>query len=78
MNFLNLKLKNYKILGVYMDNYDDCYNINTLNIIYMAEIDKGKMKPQDDVSEIQWFDLDKIPMPKLAFKWIKVALKDLY
>jgi 8-oxo-dGTP diphosphatase len=70
---LNVKIK--KILGIYRDFYG-IYDEPTLNIIYIGEIISGKMKPQDDVSELKWFDLEKTKNLEL-FKNVKEALEDL-
>jgi len=73
---LGVELKNIKYLGIYIDTYCEGYHITTLNIIYRAEIASGKLRPMDDVGKIKWFDISKIPMNRIAFKWIIKALKD--
>lgn len=73
---LNISLKNIKYFGIYTDFYFERYNLYTLNIIYTGEIAAGTLKPQDDVSELKWFKKKDLPMKKLAFRWIKPALKD--
>ena len=70
---LNVKIE--KILGIYRDSYGKNEE-PTLNIIYIGKIISGKMKPQDDVSELKWFDLDKTKNLEL-FKNVKEALLDL-
>ncbi|MFH1971411.1 MAG: NUDIX hydrolase, partial [Patescibacteria group bacterium] len=71
----NLDVRIEKILGIYRDTY----GINdepTLNIIYIGKIISGEIKPQDDISELRWFDLDKTKDLEL-FKNVKEALSDL-
>jgi len=70
---LNVKIQ--KILGIYRDYYG-IYDEPTINIIYIGEIISGKMKPQDDISELTWFDLEKTKKLEL-FKNVKEALEDL-
>jgi len=73
---LNVTLKNIKYFGIYTDFYFERYNLFTLNIIYTCGIKSGKIKPQDDVSEIGWFKPKDFPLNKMAFRWIKEALRD--
>lgn len=63
----------------YLGNVPDLYgelNQPTLNFIYLAEIIEGQLKAQDDVSRLEWIDLDKPPSP-IAFKNATIAL-DIY
>jgi len=73
---LGVAIKIGRLIGIYMDWYLSGYNMSTLNIIYEAKIVAGNMKPMSDVGELKWFDKKKIPWSKLAFKWMKPALKD--
>ncbi|XOU94093.1 MAG: NUDIX domain-containing protein [Candidatus Kerfeldbacteria bacterium] len=73
---LNVKLKNIKYFGIYTDFYFERYKIYALNIIYICEISSGNIKPQDDVSEFQWFKKRNIPYKKFAFRWISKALRE--
>jgi len=70
-----LKVKIEKMLGIYRDLYGE-NDEPTLNIIYIGKIISGKMNPQDDISELKWFDLDKTNNLEL-FKNVKEALSDL-
>ncbi len=67
----------YKLFGFYLCHFDDLTQgwRYTLNIIYLSKITKGKMQPADDVSDLQYFSLNKLP--KIAFKHEARALKDL-
>lgn len=71
----NLDVKIEKILGIYRDTYGE-NNEPTLNIIYIGKIISGEIKPQDDISELRWFNLEKTKDLKL-FKNVKEALSDL-
>ena len=72
-----LTIKIIDLLGVYMDKYEYQGDlVSTLNFCYIAEIVKGKAKPQDDVASLYWFQISNTP-ENLAFTWIKKALKDL-
>ncbi|MBU0597450.1 NUDIX domain-containing protein [Patescibacteria group bacterium] len=73
---LGVNVRVVRLLGIYMDLYNHQYMIRTLNIAYQARIISGKIKPMSDVSSTRWFLPSKIPWPRLAFKWIKPALKD--
>ena len=72
---LNIKLTN--LLGIYTDKYEyegEVYE--TLNLYYVAEITDGKISAKDDVSELVWFPIDKLPK-KLGFKSFAEALEEL-
>jgi len=73
----DLKVKIEKFIGLYMDDY--LYmgtNLKTLNFVYSGKIISGNLTPKDDVSELKWFNINKLPK-KLAFKCIPNALSDL-
>ncbi|MDD5039678.1 MAG: NUDIX hydrolase [Patescibacteria group bacterium] len=74
---LGVRLKNISPLGIYMDTYRNHYTVSVLNIIYRAEIASGTMRPMDDVSEARWFRTTEIPWSRLAFRWMKPAMRDL-
>ena len=66
------------LLGVYMDDYMfQGIELNTLNFYYVTKIIDGEMKPDDDVETLEWFDIDKVPLEKLAFKSQKQVIRDL-
>lgn len=69
-----LRVKILEMLGIYIDTYGvpDKY---TFNVYYIGEIVSGKAKAADDVSDLAWFDIDKLPKP--AFKNQKKVFKDL-
>lgn len=72
---LNIKLT--KSLGIYTDKYEyegEVYE--TLNLYYVAEITDGEILPEEDVSELVWFPIDKLP-EKVGFRSFKEALLDL-
>lgn len=71
----NLNVKIIKILGIYRDTYGK-NDEPTLNIIYIGKIISGEIKPQDDISELRWFDLKETKNLEL-FKNVKEALSDL-
>lgn len=73
---LGVTLKNVKLLGVYLDAYVEHYRAATMNIVYVAEIASGRIKPQDDVAGYRWFRPVQLPWKRLAFPWIRQALKD--
>lgn len=61
---VEIKIKN--LLGIFMDTYGGEGDA-TLNICYIAEIEHGEPVASDDVEELKWFDLNKLP-ENLAFK----------
>jgi len=69
-----LKVKITDLLGIYMDTYGKGGE-STLNINYIGKIVSGKMKASDDVAELEWVPIDKLPEP--AFKSQIKTFKDL-
>lgn len=73
---LGINIKVGSLIGIYIDDYPGSYKSKTLNIAYEVKSTKGKMTPMDDINAVMWFSKTKIPWKKLAFKWIKLVLKD--
>lgn len=48
----------------------------TFCLIYTGEIPNEKLQPMDDVTEIRFFETNKIPYQKVAFPSVKKAIKD--
>ena len=72
---LDIKLGN--LLGIYTDSYKyEGVVYETLNLYYLAEIKGGELKADDDVSELVWFPIDKLPV-NVGFKNFEMALRDL-
>jgi len=69
-----LKIKILDILGIYTDIYGEGGE-KTFNINYIGKIVSGKMKASDDVAELEWFPISKLPKP--AFKSQVETFKDL-
>jgi 8-oxo-dGTP diphosphatase len=67
---LKIEVNNY--ISAYPDHYQDN---PTLVIGYEAEIIEGNMKAEDDVAELNWFPLDKLPT-NLAFDSINQIIAD--
>lgn len=69
-----LDVKITELLGIYCDTYgpDGAY---TVNIYYLGKTTGGKMKAGDDVSTLEWTDINKLPKP--AFKNQIEVFKDL-
>ncbi|KKU01847.1 MAG: hypothetical protein UX03_C0035G0001, partial [Candidatus Woesebacteria bacterium GW2011_GWE1_45_18] len=65
------------LLGIYTDSYEyEGQVYETLNLYYLAEIIGGKIKAEDDVSELVWFPIEKLP-ENVGFKSFGEALEDL-
>lgn len=73
-----LEIKITNSLEVQMDKYFfEGINIPTLNFSYVAKIVSGTLKPSDDVAELVWCDLNKIPYSKIGFNTIKKNLREI-
>lgn len=74
----NLKIQILYELPVNMDSYAyQGQEIPTLNFAYIAKIKSGKMEIKDDVADLIWFDINKIPFNKVGFDTIKINLKQI-
>lgn len=73
---LGIKIKIDKILDIFIDKHhdqnDDCF---TLNIYYLVKNIHGEPKPMSDVSDIQWFKKEDLPLGEMAFKHNQKVLK---
>jgi 8-oxo-dGTP diphosphatase len=67
--------------GAYLGAYVDAYGEGgtaVLNLVFEARVLAGDMAPADDVAELRWFDLDRLPSPEdLAFTWVARFFDDL-
>jgi 8-oxo-dGTP diphosphatase len=71
----NLDIEIIDYLGSCADIYGE---INTLGLIYEAQIVGGEMRAQDDVAELKWFDLNDLPADEqLAFNSTKKGIEQL-
>ena len=71
---LNVNMEIAELIGFYMDNYGESGE-STLNIYYSGSIVNGSMYPNSEVSEVRWFDLQKLPQ-NLAFNHAQFVLSD--
>lgn len=74
---IGVRLKVTQLLGVWMDRY--YYNKHwrwTMNFYYLATIAQGKPKASDDVAEIEWFPIHRLPHP-IAGKANRAALREV-
>jgi len=69
-----LKVKILGTLGVYMDAYGKGGK-RTLNFYYVGSIISGRIRAKDDVAELTWFPIDKLPRP--AFRSQLKVFRDL-
>lgn len=67
-----LEVKITKYLGSAPDIYGETL-VPTLIFCFLVEIIGGEMTPQDDISELKWFDLDSTP-EEVAFPTVKTCL----
>ncbi len=60
-----LRVRVLGLLGVYMDRYGPTGE-RTLNFNYVGSIGRGRMRANDDVSELTWFPIERLPRPAFA------------
>jgi len=68
-----LKVKIIDLLGIYTDTYGRGGDA-VLVLYYVCIVVSGTPKPQDDVAELVWFGIDKIP--RMAFLHQKEVMGD--
>lgn len=73
---LGVTLADIRFFGMYIDIYRYGYDVYTLNVVYLAKINSGRLVAKDDVSAYRWFAPKDIPTKQLGFPWLKPALKD--
>lgn len=71
-----LEMKITKLLGMYMDKFDE-NSYDTLSIIYLAEIISGEPKAQDDVASLEWVKIKDLDLINNGFACTRTILKDL-
>ena len=71
-----LEIEPERFLGIWMDRYGgDSTAEATLNLYWTARVVGGEAAPADDVSELRWFDRDKLPAAdELAFENVPLVL----
>ena len=71
-----LEVEPREFLGFWMDRYGgDSTAEATLNLYWTARVVSGVPEPADDVSELAWFDPDRLPAPdELAFENVPLVL----
>jgi len=76
-----LEIHDLEYIGSYPSEYPfEGINYPILNLVFSAKV-KGslkKMKPQDDIKELKFFDLKNIPYEEFAFEWTKKMLQDYF
>jgi len=70
-----LDVKIIELLGMYNDSYGEGGD-RTLNLHYIGEITGGEMKAMDDVADLEWFDIDNLPLDQ-GFQNTQDGLRDL-
>lgn len=70
-----LDMKIVSLLGIYSDRYGEGGDY-TLNLHYIADIIGGEMKAMDDVAELEWVDIDDVPLDQ-GFQNTQDGLRDL-
>lgn len=70
-----LNIKTTGLLGVYMDKYVTTGE-DTLNFVYLGKVVSGKEKADDDIAELEWIAIDKLPNDP-AFTSQKKVFQDL-
>jgi ADP-ribose pyrophosphatase YjhB (NUDIX family) len=63
------------LVGVYMDTYGPPPSDDTLNFYYECRVTEGRMRAEDDVERLDWFDPRHLPGP-LAFANAQRAFED--
>jgi 8-oxo-dGTP diphosphatase len=68
-----LQIRPLELLGIYVGTYGE-QGESTLNLCYIAELTGGRPRPDSDVAQLGWFELDALP-EQVAFDWSQEALE---
>lgn len=72
-----LEVRVEAFLGHVVDRYG-ADGDETLNCVYVARVASGRPEADDDVSELRWFDLEKLPLAsEIAFANTGIAIDRL-
>jgi len=76
---IGLSIKNFKLFGSYTGTYlYKNIEYKTIDIIYTSVIiDDGKIKLSEEAKQFSFFDIDKIPLDKIAPDDAKKAITEL-
>lgn len=74
---LGIIIMHYK----YLCSYPDVYlykgiTYQTLNTVFIAKVINQRLKPNDDITDAQFFSRNQIPLDKIAFPYIKKLLNE--
>jgi 8-oxo-dGTP diphosphatase len=72
----SIVVKPKEILGVYSDPNRDPRG-HTISIVFVAEAVSGELEAGGDAEEVDWYELKKINLKKLAFDHARI-LKDYH
>ncbi len=74
---LGITLPSFQYFGSYYDRYlHKNINYYSLIAVFTAETAEKQCIARDDVIEVRFFSKDTLPWKKLAFSWLRKALKD--
>lgn len=74
---IGTRVPNLKYMASYADRYlfkGDNYHV--LSSLFFGTIHSTNITPGDDVAQIKFFSLKKLPTPKIAFRTIHDVLRD--
>lgn len=67
---LGIKVKKYELLDTEVGDYFfQGMKFKVLNLFYLVTDYTGKIRAQDDVASVHWFDKNKLPKNNWAFDW---------
>lgn len=76
---LGISFKNFAYLSSYASKYlYKGINYSTLCFMYAVKIKDENLKVGDDVVGFKWFFRNQIPIKKMAFGFIKKAIRDYF
>ena len=64
-----------RLLGFYDDRYG-AGGVPVLSIVYLGRAPRATFTAGDDVSEVRWFPLARLPMKEVGFASMRAALQD--
>jgi NAD+ diphosphatase len=73
---LGVRAGRLDLVGLYADRYGEG-GMPVLAIIYRGTLGNVRIVAADDVAEVRWFPLQRLPFRQIAFRSIRAALRDV-
>jgi ADP-ribose pyrophosphatase YjhB (NUDIX family) len=71
---LGIRVGRLRLVGLYADRYGRD-GVPLLSILYRGTVGADRIVASDDLSEVRWFPLHRVPFERIAFRSVRTALR---